>query len=121
MRLVLAALLLQTLLLLLEPGRVVALIGNPSSAIELKDPAGDIVEEVAVVGDYEDGAWIGSQMALEPAGGLRVEVVGGFVKQKELRLFEQELAQGDAAAFAARQLVDRPIVRRAAEGIHRLF
>src|SRR5262249_53210358 len=53
-RLLLAAFLLEPLLLLLEPSRIVALVGNAAAAIELEDPAGDIVEEVAVVGDDQD-------------------------------------------------------------------
>ena len=43
-------------LLLLEPAGVVALIRNAVAAIELEDPAGDVVEEVAVVGDRDDRA-----------------------------------------------------------------
>ena len=40
--------------LLLEPAGVVALVGNPAAAVELEDPAGDVVEEVAIVGDRDD-------------------------------------------------------------------
>src|SRR5262249_54923403 len=53
-RFLLAALLLEPLLLLCEPSRVVALVGDAAPAVELEDPAGDIVEEVAVVGDDQD-------------------------------------------------------------------
>ncbi len=42
--------------LLLEPGRVVALPRDAVAAVEFEDPAGDVVEEVAVVGDRDDGA-----------------------------------------------------------------
>ena len=44
----------ETLLLLLEPGGVVALERNPFAAIELQNPAGYIVQEVSVVrnGDH---------------------------------------------------------------------
>ena len=66
-RLFLAAFLLQPLLLLHEPGRIVALVGNAAAAVELEDPAGDVVEEVAVVGDDQDRARIVAQMAFEPA------------------------------------------------------
>src|SRR5262249_48397280 len=41
----------QALLLLLEPGRVVAFPRNPRPAIQLQDPAGDAVDEVAVLRD----------------------------------------------------------------------
>ena len=41
-----------------ELGGVVALVGNAAAAIELEDPARDVVEEVAVMGDDQDGARI---------------------------------------------------------------
>ena len=43
-------------LLLLEPAGVVALVRDALAAVELEDPAGHVVEEVAVVGDGDDGA-----------------------------------------------------------------
>ena len=120
-RLLLAALLGEALLLLLEPGRVVALVGDAAAAIELEDPARHVVEEVAVVGDDQDGARIVAQMPFEPGRGLGVEMVGGLVEKQQLGLLEQQLAQGDAAALAARQLVDGRIVRRAAQRVHGLI
>src|SRR6185503_10403919 len=54
----LAALLCEPLLLLRQPGGVVALVGDAAAAVELKDPAGDIVKEVAVMGDDQDRARI---------------------------------------------------------------
>ena len=56
-------------LLLLEPGGVVALERQPLAAVELEDPAGDVVEEVAIVGDGDDGALVlprGSARARRP-------------------------------------------------------
>src|SRR4029077_5418535 len=51
-------LLLQSILLLLEPRRVVAFPGNAAAAIELEDPAGDVIEEVTIVGDRDDRAGV---------------------------------------------------------------
>ena len=45
-------------LLLLEPRRVVALPRDAGAAVELEDPAGDVVEEVAVVRDGDDRAGV---------------------------------------------------------------
>ena len=58
--------LLQPLLLLLQPRRVVALPRNALAAVELEDPAGDVVEEVAIVRDGDDRAGVLLQMLLEP-------------------------------------------------------
>ena len=60
------AFLLQPLLLLRQPGRIVALIGYAAAAIELEYPASDVVEKIAIVGDDEDSARIIPQMAFEP-------------------------------------------------------
>jgi hypothetical protein len=52
--LVLARLLFEPLGLLFQPGGVVALVGDAAAAVELEDPAGDVVEEIAVVGDDQE-------------------------------------------------------------------
>ncbi len=54
----LALFLREALGLLLEIGRIIALVGEVLAAIELEDPADDIVEEVAVVGDHQHRAGI---------------------------------------------------------------
>jgi hypothetical protein len=63
---ILAAFLRHALLLLRQPGGVVALVGNALAAVELENPRGDVVEEVAVMGDDQNGAGIVSQMAFQP-------------------------------------------------------
>ena len=78
--------LLEALLLLLQPAGVVALVGVARAAVELEDPPGDVVEEVAVVGDGHDGARVLVEEALEPGDALGVEVVGGLVEEQDVRL-----------------------------------
>ena len=56
------------------------------ATVELEDPAGDIVEEVAVVGDGDDGAVVIVQEALEPGDRFGVEMVGWLVEQQHVRL-----------------------------------
>jgi len=51
-------LLCEPLLLLAQPARVVAFPGNALAAIELEDPAGDVVEEVAIVSDGDDRTFV---------------------------------------------------------------
>ena len=100
-RLVLAAFLLHAFLLLVQPGGVIALVGNAAAVIELENPAGDVVQEVAVVGDDQDGARIIAQMAFQPVHALGVEMVGRLVEQQQIGLVEQQPAQRDAALLAA--------------------
>ena len=88
-------------LLLLEPARVVALVGDALAAVELEDPAGDVVEEVAVVGDRDDRALVLGQVLLQPGDGLGVEVVGGLVQQQQVGRAQQQPAERHAPALAA--------------------
>ncbi len=76
--------------LLLEPGRVVALPGDAHAPVELEDPAGDVVQEIAVVGHGDDRALVFLEMALEPGHGFGVEMVRRLVQEEDVRLHEQE-------------------------------
>ena len=109
----------QALLLLVEPGGVVALPRDARAAVELEDPAGDVVEEVAVVGDGHDRAGIVLEEALEPRDALRVEVVGRLVEQQQVGLLEEQAAERHAPDLAARERRDVGVAGRAAERVHR--
>ena len=74
------------------------------AAVELEDPARDVVEEVAIVGDGHDGALVLLEVALEPADRLGVEVVRRLVEQQQVGRAEQQPAQRDAAALATGEL-----------------
>ncbi len=84
MRGLLALLDLEPLLLLLQPGGVVALPGNAVAAVELEDPPGDVVQKIPIVRDGNHGAGVLGQKPLEPGDGLRVQVVGGLVQQQHV-------------------------------------
>ena len=88
-------------LLLLEPARVVALVGDAAAAVELEDPAGDVVEEVPVVRDRDDGALVVGEEALEPEHRFGVEVVRRLVEQQQVGRREEQPAERDAPALAA--------------------
>ena len=95
------ALHLQTLLLRFEVGRVVALVGIQAPAVDLGYPLGHVVEEVAVVGHRDDGAWILLEVLLQPEHRFGVEVIRRLVEQKQIRRFQKQPAQCDAAALAS--------------------
>src|SRR6266542_5211475 len=86
----------EALALLLEPRGVITLPRDARAAIELEDPARDIVEEVAVVGDGHHRARIFLEVALEPRHALGVQVVGRLVQEQHVRLLEEEPAEGHA-------------------------
>ena len=112
---------LEALGLLLQPARVVALVGHALPAIELQRPLGDVVEEVAVVGHQHDAAGVVLEIALEPGDRLRVEMVGRLVEQQDVGLGEQQLGQGDAPLLAARELRHFRVARRTAQRVQRLL
>ena len=107
--------------LLLEVGRVVALVRVEVAAVDFGDPLGDVVEEVPVVGDGEYGTVVLRQVLLEPQHALGVEVVGGLVEQQQVGLLQQQLGQRDAALLTTGEVRDRRVAGRGAEGIHRLL
>src|SRR5262249_61405589 len=74
----------ERLLFRLEPRGVVALERDAAAAVELEDPAGDVVEEVAVVRHRDDGALVVREEALEPEHRLRVEMLRRLVEQEQV-------------------------------------
>ena len=91
----------------------------PAAAIELEDPLGDVVEEVAIVGDRDDRARVLLEEPLQPVDRLGVEVVGRLVEQQQVGVAEEQAGEGHAALLAARERRDVGVVGRAAQGVHR--
>ena len=110
----------QALRLCIEIGRVVALVRVQVPAVDLADPLGYVVEEVAVMRDGEHGALVVVQVVLEPQHRLGIEVVGRLVEQQQVGLLEQKLAQRDAPALASREHAHGHIGIGALERVHRL-
>ena len=69
--------------LLFEPAGIVPLIRDAAATVELEDPAGDVVEEIAVVRHGDDGALVVGEEALEPRDGLGVEMVRRLVEEEQ--------------------------------------
>ena len=90
------------------------------TAVDLGDPAGDMVEEVAIVGDGDDRTRVGREVLLQPEHALGVEVVRGLVQQQQVGCLDEELAQRHAAALTTGEDRHRLVRRRAAQRVHRL-
>ena len=108
----------QTLALLLEPSGVIAFPRNAFSAIEFQNPARHVVQEVPVVGDGDDGPFVLGEMLLQPVHAFGVEVVGGFIEQKDGGLLQQQTTEGHPSSFTTRELVHRSIGGWATQGFH---
>ena len=87
------------------------------AAVEFENPFGGVVEEVAVVGDGNDGAGKTHEKLFEPLDRLGVEVVGRFIQQQHVGARQEQAAQGDAAFLAAGEIADRRVPRRQAQGV----
>ena len=92
----------------------------PLAAVELEDPAGDVVEEVAIVGDGDDRALVLGEVLLQPRHRLGVEVVGGLVEQQQVGRAQQQPAERHAPALAAGELAHLGVGRGQAQGVHRV-
>ena len=76
--------------LLLEPARIVPLPRNTLAAVELENPACDVVEEVTVVRNGNYGTFILTQVLLQPVDALGIEVVRRLVQKQHVGLLQQQ-------------------------------
>jgi hypothetical protein len=82
---------------LLLPGRflydvfiVVAAVGDQFVLIDLDGPFSECVQERPVVRDQQNRPRVGKKIVLQPNERFQVEMVGGFIKKKQVRLDNQE-------------------------------
>ena len=94
-------LLCEARLFLLEPAGVVAFVGNAGSTIELENPAGHVVKEVAIVRHSDDGSRIVLEEPLEPRHRLGIQMVGRLIEEQQIGRQQQQPAQRHPAALAA--------------------
>ncbi|MNZ39227.1 hypothetical protein D3C78_567160 [compost metagenome] len=107
----------QTVRLGLQPARVVAFVRDAGAAVQFQDPAGNVVEEVTVVGNRYHGAREVVQEALQPGHRVGVQVVGRFVQQQHVGRRQQQAAQRHAALLATGEVLDLRFPGRQAQGV----
>ncbi len=62
----------------------------------------DGIEEVAVMADDDEGAFVGVEELFEPADRIEVEVVGRFVEKERFGIAEESLAEHDPELHVGR-------------------
>jgi RNase P/RNase MRP subunit p29 len=103
---VLLELQLKARLLFLHVERVVAGIELRLAVVQLHDARDDAVEEIAVVGDGQDGPLKFFNIALEPFHRVHIEVVRRLVEQQDIGLLEQQPREVHARFLAAGEAVE---------------
>src|SRR6476659_7822889 len=68
------------------------------------------MQQVAVVTDDKGAALPAAQQFSDGTTTVRIEVVGGFIKQEDVRRLKQQCRQREAGTLATAQGVDRAIV-----------
>ncbi len=81
----------------------------------MQDVVGDVVEQIAVVTDDEDGRCTALEVVAEPQHALEVEVVGRFVQQQQVGLGEEHRGQRHPHPPAAGIFGKRPVLRHVVE------
>ncbi len=105
----------QTLCALLLELRIVAGVERHGLAVHVQRVRRDRVEELAVVGDADQRAFVGLEPVLHPEHGVEVQVIGRLVEQHEVRAAHQRARQVQAHAPAAGEARDRLALLRAGE------
>ena len=56
----------------------------------------DIVQEVAVMGNHQYGAWIFDEEFLQPVAGVYVQVIRRLIEDQDIRLIQKALGEAQA-------------------------
>ncbi len=90
-------------------GRVAPAIERQLALLDVHDMTDHLVEEVAVMGNQHQRARIALEPGFQPEDGVKVEVVGGFVEQQQIRRAHQRLREVQTHPPAAGEAADRKI------------
>jgi hypothetical protein len=90
----------------LAPAQVVVVVARPTrhlATVDLHDSCRQRTQEAAIVGDKHEAATQAVEEVFQPGDGIEVEMVGGFVQQEHIGLFDQRLRQQHPTLHATGQ------------------
>ena len=90
-------------------GRVAPAIERQLALLDVHNMTDHLVEEVAIMGNQHQRARIALEPGFQPEDGVKVEVVGGFVEQQQIRRTHQRLREVQTHPPAAGEAADRKI------------
>ncbi len=73
------------------------------NTVELDDLSSDVLQEVAVVGDDDQGKTGGAEQTFQPFDSVKIEVVRGLIEEKHLGISDKSFGDGKPLAPAAAQ------------------
>src|ERR1700704_6902618 len=85
---------------------VVTRINLNFPSTDFEDTRGQLVDEVSVVGNEDDGAGVIRKRVEQHIFRAQVEVIGGFVEQQKVRWMQQQAQQGIATTLASGEHID---------------
>src|SRR5260221_47630 len=80
---------------------VAANVGDDGFVVDVGNVGADFIEEMAVVRDDDENAFVRGEVILEPVDGIEVEIVGGLVEKERSWVAEKGLGEKDANFLAA--------------------
>jgi len=75
-------------------------VGGHLAGVDVEDSVGELSDEVHIVGDEDEGAFVGFEREDERFDGEDVEVGGRLVHQENIRGIDEELDEVEAGFFA---------------------
>ena len=88
-------------------GIIARIFFDPTEA-ELECPRRDLVEEVPVVRDDEDGPAPALEEGLQPGQGREIEMIGRLVKEKQIGIAQKRSREREAGPLTTTEVLNRP-------------
>ena len=95
----------------LVPEIVVSGVELNFAIVDVRDLGTDLIQEIAVVGDHDDGVREIDQELLQPGDGVQIQVVRGLVEQQDVGISEQGLGQQHLDLLSAQQILHQRIMK----------
>ena len=71
------------------------------SLFDVPDSSSDLIDQVVIVADQEQCAWIPLQREVESINGFQIKMIRGFVQDEKVRFLQHELTENQPGSFAA--------------------
>ena len=76
---------------------------------QINDTGSRPVQEIAVMGNHEDSAFVGTEVFLQPLQHIHIQMVGRFIEKEEIGVAHEGCGQVDSYLLPAGKGVDIPV------------